>query len=95
LRGGIANFNESLALELQKAGHIVEIISFYYQYPSLLFPGKSQYDTTEKAPQGITIKSLISSINPLSWSKTASYIQSTQPDFSYHTILDAFYGTFV
>jgi D-inositol-3-phosphate glycosyltransferase len=80
LRGGIANFNESLALELQKSGHSVEIVSFYYQYPSLLFPGKSQYDTTEKAPQGITIKSLISSINPLSWGKTASYIQSTQPD---------------
>lgn len=80
LRGGIANFNESLALELQKAGHSVEIVSFYYQYPSLLFPGKSQYDTTEKAPQGIIIKSLISSINPLSWNKTATYIQSTQPD---------------
>ncbi len=80
LRGGIANFNESLALELQKAGHSVEIVSFYYQYPSLLFPGKSQYDTTEKAPQGITIKSLISSINPLSWGKTATYIQSCKPD---------------
>jgi glycosyltransferase involved in cell wall biosynthesis len=80
LRGGIANFNESLALELRKAGHSVEIVSFYYQYPSLLFPGKSQYGTTEKAPQGISIKSLISSINPLSWGKTASYIQSTQPD---------------
>jgi D-inositol-3-phosphate glycosyltransferase len=80
LRGGIANFNESLALELQVKGHLVKIFSFYYQYPSMLFPGKSQYATDEPRPKSLIIEDTISSINPLSWSKTAKKIISESPD---------------
>lgn len=80
LRGGIAHFNESLANALLKRSFETLIVSFYYQYPSLLFPGKTQYSDS-KAPENIIIKSLISSINPLSWIKTANYIKKESPDY--------------
>jgi D-inositol-3-phosphate glycosyltransferase len=80
LRGGIANFNESLALELQLQGHQVKIYSFYYQYPSILFPGKSQYANDEPKPQLLHIEDTISSINPLSWNSTAGHIIDENPD---------------
>jgi D-inositol-3-phosphate glycosyltransferase len=81
LRGGIANFNEALALAMQKKGFDVSVSSFYYQYPSFLFPGKTQLDTTGVAPEGLTINDSISSINPISWRKTAQQIIDQQPDY--------------
>jgi D-inositol-3-phosphate glycosyltransferase len=80
LRGGIANFNESLALELQQQGHSVKIYSFYYQYPTVLFPGKSQYATDEPRPESLVINDTISSINPMSWNSTAKKIINESPD---------------
>ena len=47
--GGISTFNERLAQVLQAQGHKVVIYSFSLQYPSFLFPGKSQF-TDEPAP---------------------------------------------
>ena len=64
--GGIATLNERLALELQSQGHDVVIYSFSLQYPSFLFPGKSQF-TNESAPAGLKILSIINSVNPLNW----------------------------
>ena len=58
----------------------VSIVSFYMQYPKLLFPGKSQ-TTNADPPAGMTIKSLISSVNPLSWLQAASFIIKQRPDF--------------
>ena len=79
LRGGIANFNESLELAFIKKGIDAEIVSFYFQYPSFLFPGKTQ-KADGKLDSRLKIKSLISSINPYSWIKTALYIKKLQPD---------------
>ncbi|MCL2501531.1 MAG: glycosyl transferase family 1, partial [Bacteroidales bacterium] len=45
-RGGIAASTEQLARTLQQQGHEVEVCSFRLQYPSLLFPGKSQFSTS-------------------------------------------------
>src|SRR5580700_183292 len=66
LRGGLAAFNERLAYQLQKEGHEVVIYSFSLQYPSFLFPGKTQF-TDETAPEGITIRTVVNSVNPLNW----------------------------
>jgi D-inositol-3-phosphate glycosyltransferase len=79
LRGGIANFNESLAIAFQKRDVEVKIISFYYQYPSFLFPGKTQR-AESKNPPAISIENLISSINPLSWIKASNYIRKFSPN---------------
>ena len=80
-RGGIADFNEALANELIVQGNEVEIISFSLQYPSFLFPGKSQYLTTFEKNTSFKIHSLINSINPISWRRTVRFIQQINPDF--------------
>ena len=61
-RGGIANFNNSLAMAFLNNGDDVEVFSFKLQYPSFLFPGKTQYEESDP-PKNIKIKSLINSIN--------------------------------
>ncbi len=77
--GGMATFNERLAQAFQENGDEVEIVTFSLQYPSFLFPGKSQY-SDEPAPEGLRIKVLINSVNPLSWFKTGNYIRKQKPD---------------
>jgi len=77
--GGISTFNERLAAILQQQGHQVTIYSFSLQYPSFLFPGKSQF-TDEPAPVGLTIKSIINSVNPLNWLKAGRTIRNARPD---------------
>jgi glycosyltransferase involved in cell wall biosynthesis len=79
LRGGLAAFNERLAAELQQQGHDVVIYSFSLQYPSFLFPGKTQY-TDEPAPKGLKIFSVINSVNPLNWLKYGNRIRKENYD---------------
>src|SRR5439155_6652504 len=55
------------------------IISFSLQYPSLLFPGKTQF-STEQPPPGITIYSLINSINPFNWLMVGRKLRIWKPD---------------
>lgn len=78
LRGGIANFNLALSREFARSGHITEIISFSFQYPRFLFPGKTQLEQGQ-VPSDIKIKSLISSISPFSWSRTVRYARTFNP----------------
>ena len=42
-RGGLASIMETLARTFNKRGDAAEVLTFTVQYPSLLFPGKSQY----------------------------------------------------
>ena len=79
-RGGIANFNNSLADAFFKNGDDIEIFSFKLQYPSFLFPGKTQFESSDP-PKNIKIKSIINSINPLNWFNVAREINRKNPDF--------------
>lgn len=79
IRGGIANFNESLAIAFIKNSIETEIISFKRQYSSSAFPSKNPR-TKEKAPFLLNIKSLIRSFSPFSWIKTARFIAHESPD---------------
>lgn len=78
-RGGIAQLNESLVDALVRAGHSVEAVNFTTQYPSILFPGKSQFTDGPK-PEGLNATRSLSSINPLSWRRTARQIIDKKPD---------------
>jgi len=78
-RGGLSAFNERLAKEYVMQGHDVEIYTFTLQYPSFLFPGKTQY-SDEPAPEGLKIVRKINSINPLNWLKVGREIRKKQPD---------------
>jgi glycosyltransferase involved in cell wall biosynthesis len=77
--GGITTFNQRLAKEFLAQGYDCSIVSFSLQYPSLLFPGTTQY-TTDPPPEGIKIYSLINSINPFNWYKAGRRIKNWKPD---------------
>ncbi|MFZ6025712.1 MAG: glycosyltransferase [Bacteroidota bacterium] len=77
--GGIATFNERLARAFMREGHEVIIYSFSLQYPSFLFPGKSQYGNEPK-PTDLTIKSIINSINPFNWIRSGNKIRNENAD---------------
>ena len=78
-RGGLATFNERLARQLQAEGHEVEVITFTLQYPSFLFPGKTQY-SSEQAPADLHITQQVHSCNPFNWWKVGNKIRRMQPD---------------
>jgi glycosyltransferase involved in cell wall biosynthesis len=77
--GGMTTFNHRLAKEFIQFGHDCTIYSFSLQYPSFLFPGKTQY-TDEPAPEGLTIFSVINSINPFNWIKIGNRLKKERPD---------------
>jgi glycosyltransferase involved in cell wall biosynthesis len=79
LRGGLAAFNERLAFQLQRQGHEVIIYSFSLQYPSFLFPGKTQF-TDEPLPAGLTIKTMVNSVNPFNWIRVGNQMNKEQFD---------------
>ncbi|MES2513987.1 MAG: glycosyltransferase [Bacteroidota bacterium] len=81
LRGGLATFDELFCKAFNEQGHDCEIISYSLQYPNFLFPGSTQFDMSGNAPAGIKIHTLINSVNPLSWIKTARFIKKQKPDF--------------
>ena len=78
-RGGIATFNERLAHEFSSMNYDVDIETFTVQYPSFLFPGKTQY-STKPAPEQIKIRRTINSVNPLNWIKVGQRIRKEKPD---------------
>lgn len=79
LRGGLAAYNERLAREFKQMGETVSIETFSLQYPSILFPGKTQY-ADWPAPQDIDIHVSINSINPFNWIKVGLKIKKQRPD---------------
>ena len=78
LRGGIAHFNESFARELVSQGYRVKLVSFTLQYPSVLFPGKTQKAIADP-PRDLEIYEMINSVNPLSWRLAAKKILKWKP----------------
>lgn len=78
-RGGLASYNERLALEFSKLGHQIEVWTFTIQYPDFLFPGKTQYSSMP-TPEGIVIKRKVNSINPINWIKIGREIKKQKPD---------------
>lgn len=79
LRGGLATFNQRLAEEFLAEGADCAIVSFSLQYPSLFFPGKTQY-STEPPPEGLQIYTLVNTINPLNWIRAGRWLQRQKAD---------------
>lgn len=80
-RGGIAQFNASLYRELARANEI-QAFTFTVQYPSFLFPGKTQY--VQKGDHTDIIRSIriLNSANPLTYRYAASRISKFDPDIN-------------
>lgn len=79
LRGGLASFNERMARAFADAGDIVTLYSFSLQYPSFLFPGKTQY-SEGPAPENLSILTRVNSVNPLNWVRIGNEIRKKKPD---------------
>ena len=78
-RGGIAVFTERLARAFQAEKDDVRISTFSLQYPDFLFPGKSQYSSSER-PSDLDITAEVNSINPLNWLRVGLRIRKQRPD---------------
>jgi len=78
LRGGIAHFAGLLFKELAKE-HSLEVITFKRQYPSFLFPGKTQLELGDDV-EIIPTKIEMDSINPFNWVKIGRKIKRETPD---------------
>jgi glycosyltransferase involved in cell wall biosynthesis len=79
LRGGIAHYVALLYRTLKRRGHAVSVLSFKRQYPSLLFPGKTQKDEGEEL---IPVESfqVLDSINPITWIRAFFLLKRIRPD---------------
>jgi len=78
-RGGLAAYNERLAREFTAKGYQVEMETFTLQYPGILFPGKTQY-ADWKAPEGLSIRRTVNSVNPVNWIRVGNRIRKEKPD---------------
>jgi glycosyltransferase involved in cell wall biosynthesis len=77
--GGMATFNERLARQFMSQGFDTTIYTFSLQYPSFLFPGKTQY-SEEPAPKDLNIKVRINSILPTNWISVGNELKNLKPD---------------
>jgi glycosyltransferase involved in cell wall biosynthesis len=81
-KGGLANYNTSLAKALDKRGDVeVHIVSWTQQYPSIIprdfIDRKSKTDLLEGT--NIKVHYITNYNNPLSWRKTARLIRNINP----------------
>ena len=79
-RGGLASIMEIMARTFQRRGNEVDIKTFTLQYPSLLFPGKSQTVSTPP-PADLHICRCINTVNPFNWVCIGRRICRERPDF--------------
>jgi glycosyltransferase involved in cell wall biosynthesis len=78
-RGGLATFNERLALEFQSQGHDVTIFNFSLQYPNFLFPGTSQF-LENPHPDIVPNVRKVNSVNPFNWIKVGFELYRLRAD---------------
>jgi glycosyltransferase involved in cell wall biosynthesis len=78
-RGGLASYNERLAKAWQDQGADVTIHTFTRQYPSILFPGTTQF-TDKPAPSDIHIERTIHGYNPFNWFSAGRIIADQKYD---------------
>lgn len=78
-RGGIATFVAHFCDSISQ-NYDTTLINYTTLYPSILFPGKTQYDLSENKKITFPNIRMLSSVNPLTWIKVAKKIASIQPD---------------
>lgn len=88
-RGGIAHFNGHLAHHLRLDGHTVKVTSFKRQYPSWLYPGETDRDTSGK-PITTDASFILDYAQPWTWYTCSKNIHAWKPDL----VLIAWWTTF-
>lgn len=90
-RGGIAQFSARLYRELETDNE-VKAFTFKRQYPSFLFPGKTQFVESGDIADPIPAVRVLDSTNPLSFSRTAREINRFEPDVLISQYWMTFFG---
>ncbi|MGQ9611694.1 glycosyltransferase [Chloroflexus sp.] len=78
-RGGIAHYSTMLVHYLRAAGHTTFFYSFTRQYPTWLFPGRSDRDPSA-APLRVECEYLLDPINPFTWWRLVRRVRADHPD---------------
>jgi glycosyltransferase involved in cell wall biosynthesis len=78
-RGGIAQFANTLGNKLALQGHDIVMFTFIHQYPTLLFPGSEQMDTSAQ-PIKLATQRVLTPYNPLNWFSAIKDIKYWKPD---------------
>jgi glycosyltransferase involved in cell wall biosynthesis len=78
-RGGIATIIERLAGVFARRGAEVDVLTYKMQYPTWLFPGKSQFRGGD-APGGLHIERVVNTIDPLNWLRVGLRLRREAPD---------------
>lgn len=89
-RGGIAHFTSMLAREFGQR-HDVKIVNFTRLYPSFLFPGKTQYDSSQSALREDSDR-IIDCLNPFTWFRAGRAAASFDPDLVVFQWWQPFFG---
>jgi len=80
-RGGIAHYTTLLARALHRR-HALSIVSFRRLYPGFLFPGTTQFDTSEAAIEPpVPPEPILDSLDPFSWARAGARLRALAPDF--------------
>jgi glycosyltransferase involved in cell wall biosynthesis len=79
LRGGIAHHVYCLTRELAGRGHTVQLVSFLKLYPGLLFPGKTELDTSASKLDAGGDR-ILNPLNPFTWIRTCKAVKSFAPN---------------
>ena len=79
-RGGLASIMETMARIFGRRGCEVDLCTFTRQYPSLLFPGKSQTVDTPP-PADLTIRRAVDTVSPFNWWRVGRQLHRDRPDF--------------
>lgn len=79
LRGGIAQFADLLADELENQGHELVRVNYKRQYPNFLFPGKTQFVEKIENEKSKALP-LLDSIGPLSWWRLRKFLKKQNPE---------------
>ena len=79
-RGGLASIMEIMARTFASRGHDVGIKTFTVQYPSFLFPGKSQ-TVSAPPPADLHIERCVNTVDPFNWWRVGRAIRRERPDF--------------
>ena len=90
-RGGNSLY-VSFLYDLLKVKFGVTIVNYKLLYPSILFPGTTQNDTSGHVIKEVKSTRLINSVNPFTWFKAAKFIKAQNADIVIFDWWNPFFG---
>lgn len=94
LRGGIAHHVYWLWRELSNRGQTVQVVSFRKLYPGILFPGKTQLDTSDLKLDAQALP-ILTPLNPATWLQAFKRVKAFSPDVIVFEWWQPFFGPLV